>query len=277
MKGERSGPLALGLALVMLCAGVMSARAASTSVAPVVETPAVEQQSAAEIAAKAGIASHHLVSAKIIETRESVKLVTGAERQSSVPGGALAYAGQPVFVRVSEQTLSTVERIPYELQYRPEESSAGGRVVVLKTGTGGERERVFHLTYENGSLKSVALVSESQIEPTGGNVAQAGTSVYRGGAIKELYVEATAYTPTVQETDSDPWTTASGMKSGLGIVAVDPGIIPLGSKLYVEGYGYAIAGDTGGAIKGDRIDVFFYSHDEMISWGRRWVRVFVLP
>lgn len=275
MRGERSGPLALAVALVMLCACVMSARAAS--VAPIADPPAVVRQSAAEIAAKAGIASRHLVSAKIIETREFVKLVTGAERQTSSPGGALSYAGQPVFVRVSEQTLSTVERIPYELQYRPEESSAGGRVVVLKTGTGGERKRVFHLTYENGSLKSVALVSESQIEPTGGGVAQAGTPVYRGGATKELYVEATAYTPTVQETDSDPWTTASGMKSGLGIVAVDPAIIPLGSKLYVEGYGYAIAGDTGGAIKGNRIDVFFYSHDEMISWGRRWVRVFVLP
>lgn len=277
MRRERSGPLALAVALVVLCAGVMSARAAATSLAPVADSPAAERQSAAEVAAKAGIASRHLVSAKIIETRESVRLVTGTERQSSSPGGALSYAGQPVFIRVSEQTLSTLERIPYELQYRPEESSAGGRVVILKTGTGGERGRVFHLTYENGSLKSVALVSESQIEPTGGDTALAGTSVYRGGATRELYMEATAYTPTVEETDSDPWTTASGMKSGLGIVAVDSEIIPLGSKLYIEGYGYGIAGDTGGAIKGNRIDVFFYSHDEMISWGRRWVRVFVLP
>jgi 3D (Asp-Asp-Asp) domain-containing protein len=66
------------------------------------------------------------------------------------------------------------------------------------------------------------------------------------------------------------------MKSGQGVVAVDPKVIPLGSKLYVEGYGYAIAGDTGGAIKGNRIDVFFYSSGETAQWGRRWVRVFVL-
>jgi len=51
----------------------------------------------------------------------------------------------------------------------------------------------------------------------------------------------------------------------------------LGSLLYVKGYGYAVAGDTGGAIKGDIIDVFFYSTDDALQWGRRAVTVYLLP
>ena len=145
-----------------------------------------------------------------------------------------------------------------------------------KSGTGGVRERIFRLFYVNGRLVSRVLVSDSLLEPPAGDALAVGKSVYRGGATNEFYMEATAYSPTVQETDGDPWMTASGMKSGQGVVAVDPTVIPLGSKLYVEGYGYAIAGDTGGAIKGNRIDVFFYASDETAQWGRRWVRVFVL-
>lgn len=61
--------------------------------------------------------------------------------------------------------------------------------------------------------------------------------------------------------------------SGLSTVAVDPTVIPLGSKVYVQGYGYAIAADTGGAIKGNIIDVFFSSRSECYSWGRRNVTV----
>jgi 3D (Asp-Asp-Asp) domain-containing protein len=179
-------------------------------------------------------------------------------------------------VQVSERTVAVRERVPYDIRYVPEQSAARGQVVVWTSGTGGVRERVFRLLYEDGTLVSRVLVCDSLLGPPAGDALAVGKSVYRGGATNEFYMEATAYAPTVQETDGDPWMTASGMKSGHGVVAVDPKVIPLGSKLYVEGYGYAIAGDTGGAIKGKRIDVFFYSPDETARWGRRWVRVFLL-
>jgi len=179
-------------------------------------------------------------------------------------------------VQVSERTVAVRERVPYDIRYVPEQSAARGQVVVWTSGTGGVRERAFRLLYEDGTLVSRVLVADSLLEPPAGDALAVGKSVYRGGATNEFYMEATAYAPTVQETDGDPWMTASGMKSGHGVVAVDPEVIRLGSKLYVEGYGYAIAGDTGSAIKGNRIDVFFYSPDETARWGRRWVRVFVL-
>ena len=60
------------------------------------------------------------------------------------------------------------------------------------------------------------------------------------------------------------------------VIAVDPRVIKLGTKVHVEGYGYAIAGDTGGAIKGNKIDVFIPSKSRAYQWGRKNVKVKVL-
>lgn len=75
--------------------------------------------------------------------------------------------------------------------------------------------------------------------------------------------------------------TATGLKpvhdpNGLSTVAVDPSVIPLGSKVHVEGYGYAIASDTGGAIKGNKIDLYMNSEAECIAFGRRTVTVTII-
>jgi len=81
--------------------------------------------------------------------------------------------------------------------------------------------------------------------------------------------EATAYTWT-------GYRTATGTWPSRGTVAVDPNVIPLGSVLYVEGYGPAVAADTGGDIKGQRIDLYMDSYEEAIQFGRREVQVEVV-
>jgi len=82
-------------------------------------------------------------------------------------------------------------------------------------------------------------------------------------------MEATAYTWTENRTATGTWPSR-------GTVAVDPRVIPLGSELYVEGYGPAVAADTGGDIKGQRIDLYMESYEEAIQFGRRQVLVEVL-
>lgn len=88
-----------------------------------------------------------------------------------------------------------------------------------------------------------------------------------------LRMVATAYTAGCSGCSG---TTATGRAAGHGVVAVDPRYIPLGTHLYIPGYGHAFAGDTGGAIRGNRIDLGFDSHRDALSFGRRPVVVYVL-
>lgn len=92
---------------------------------------------------------------------------------------------------------------------------------------------------------------------------------------KVLIMEATAYSASPAEGTADG-ITASGTKARRGTAAVDPKVIPLGTRLWVEGYGYAVAEDTGGAIKGMRIDLFVESREEALRFGRKAVRVRIL-
>jgi 3D (Asp-Asp-Asp) domain-containing protein len=92
---------------------------------------------------------------------------------------------------------------------------------------------------------------------------------------RKLTMEATAFDPTVGGTDPHA-ATAGGYKAKYGIVAVDPHVIPLDTRLYIEGYGYAVAGDVGGAIKGNKIDLCFDTIKECYAFGRRDVVVYIL-
>ena len=84
-----------------------------------------------------------------------------------------------------------------------------------------------------------------------------------------LVMECTAYTWTGNRTASGTW-------PAVGTAAVDPKVIPLGTKLYIEGYGPAVALDTGGAIQGQKIDLYMDSEHECLQWGRRQVEVRVI-
>jgi 3D (Asp-Asp-Asp) domain-containing protein len=85
---------------------------------------------------------------------------------------------------------------------------------------------------------------------------------------KEMRLQATAYTHT-----GNP--TFTGVYPQVGTIAVDPQVIPLGTRMWVEGYGYGIAQDTGGLIKGNIIDLFMDTEAECWQWGRRFVKVYL--
>jgi 3D (Asp-Asp-Asp) domain-containing protein len=94
---------------------------------------------------------------------------------------------------------------------------------------------------------------------------------------KEITVTATAYTASCEGCSG---ITATGVNikdnPDKKVISVDPSVIPLGSEVYVEGYGYAVAADTGGAIKGNKIDVFIPDKQDAINWGKQQVEVKVL-
>ncbi|WP_088040899.1 3D domain-containing protein [Bacillus sp. EAC] len=92
--------------------------------------------------------------------------------------------------------------------------------------------------------------------------------------VKVIKMKATAYTAKCKGC-SGKTSTGLNLKSNpkLKVISVDPKVIPLGSKVYVEGYGYAIAGDTGGALKGNKIDVFIPNKTKALNWGVKTVTV----
>ncbi|NHM29429.1 3D domain-containing protein [Neobacillus terrae] len=110
--------------------------------------------------------------------------------------------------------------------------------------------------------------------PTQPETSTAKTEAVEG---KVITVKATAYTASCEGCSG---VTATGINlkqnPNAKIISVDPSVIPLGTKVYVEGYGYAVAGDTGGGIKGNEIDVFISSQDEAVKWGSRQIKVTLL-
>lgn len=150
---------------------------------------------------------------------------------------------------------------------------------VKSNGNNGQKEVTYNVVYKNGQEVSRDLMATKVLKEPENKVVVKGTgNVYasRGTNVSyksKMSCEATAY--------SGHSTTATGRTpvrnpGGLSTIAVDPSVIPLGSKVYVEGYGYAIAADTGGAIKGNKIDIYVDSSSEARSWGRRHVDVLLI-
>jgi 3D (Asp-Asp-Asp) domain-containing protein len=116
----------------------------------------------------------------------------------------------------------------------------------------------------SGMLRTDRIVRP--VEVTRPIVKAASRASTERSAYREIIVEATAYTYAGSRTATGTWPSR-------GTVAVDPKVIPLGTRLYIEGYGPGVACDTGGAIRGKKVDLYMASRGECISWGRRIVIV----
>jgi 3D (Asp-Asp-Asp) domain-containing protein len=151
-----------------------------------------------------------------------------------------------------------------------------GRAVVIERGRDGKVVREFEVTCYDGVERSRKLLTEALVTSPRSHViaVSARTLASRHGAARRtLTMVATAYSA---EQGGIKNSTSIGLRTGQGAVAVDPSIIPLGTRLYIDGYGLAIAADTGGAIKGRRIDLGFDTLREARRFGRRKVTVYIL-
>lgn len=141
---------------------------------------------------------------------------------------------------------------------------------------------------EKENQKSKELESSkstlADIEEQKRKEAEAAAAIASRGAIGNINYSKNFTMLSSAYTTGDPGVgtrTASGLPvkrdpNGYSTVAVDPSVIPLGTKLYIDGYGYAIAADTGGKIKGNKIDLFFYDSNTCNAWGRKLVKVCVV-
>lgn len=177
-------------------------------------------------------------------------------------------------------TRKVVERVEIQPTTRgkPDPGLSRGQRRTVQPGQTGILERTVEITEVNGVETSREVLDTTTLRPAVDRVMTFGSrqgvgAAYRGeipaNARGPLLMEATAYTHT-----GNP--TATGIYPFEGIVAVDPRVIPLGTLLYIEGYGYAEAQDTGGLIKGNIIDVFMDTAEKARQWGRRKVNVYIV-
>lgn len=194
-------------------------------------------------------------------SKQEVKSTT-----SNTSVDANRFAGEKIATVASKKYKTTAA-----LNMRKGASTKYKRVAVLPKGATvtyvGKKGSWYKVSYKGKK----GYVSSKYLKRT----KKASGSNYSSG--RTMYVEATAYTAYCYGCSG---ITATGINlrknPNMKVIAVDPRVIPLGSKVYVKGYGVAIAGDTGGAIRGKRIDVFLKSKTAMRNWGRRTVKITVL-
>ncbi|MGG3853284.1 ubiquitin-like domain-containing protein [Caldifermentibacillus hisashii] len=186
-------------------------------------------------------------------------------------------------VRVEKVTDVVEEPLEFATVTQKDSNLESGKQQVVQEGKTGKVQKTYEVILENGQEVSKTLISENMMENATDKIVAVGTKemtqlVSRGTETgKEFYVSSTAYTASCNGCSGK---TATGIdlhaNPGAKIIAVDPSVIPLGTKVYVEGYGYAIAADTGTRIKGNKIDVFFASQSDAYRWGQRTVKIKIL-
>lgn len=177
---------------------------------------------------------------------------------------AVTYRIEDLVIPVTTEYIETDQVAPGMSKIREQGEKGVERRVIRTTYVGGELndEQTLHQFLLDAPKKRVVMQNTKPVKTVGFDISQLKVK-------KTFTVEATAYTHT-----GNP--TATGVYPREGLIAVDPRVIPLGTQVYVEGYGYAVAADTGGAIKGNIIDVFFPSLQRCLDWGRKPVTIHIL-
>ncbi|HLU23199.1 MAG TPA: ubiquitin-like domain-containing protein [Bacillaceae bacterium] len=195
--------------------------------------------------------------------------------------------GEVNVFRVEKVTDVVEEPIDFKVITKKDSTLAKGSEKVVQQGKEGLLKKEYEVTKENGKEIDRKLVAEKTVQESQNKIVAVGTKVMvaqvsRGNNTvaangKEMYVEATAYTAYCNGC-SGKTATGINLRSNpdVKVIAVDPRIIPLGTKVWVEGYGYAVAGDVGGAIKGDKIDVFMPTKEQAFRFGRKKVKIRIL-
>lgn len=194
--------------------------------------------------------------------------------------GAIQNGSTITILQVTSRSLNTVNKdIPVQVIREKDDSLALGEERVVQVGQTGSEQVQVETLYNNGAVIKTNDLSKQVITNMTPTIIKEGTrelttsSNVAGRVSRAIVMEASAYLAS----DGDGYgITATGIPAVRGVVAVDPDVIPLGTRLFIPGYGEAVAADTGGAIIGNKIDLVMDSYGEAMDFGRRDVTVYVL-
>ncbi len=228
------------------------------------------------------------VARPVRELLDDYHVVLG-ESDRVVPGlGQEVKPGQVVrVIRVSTKEMTYREEISPKVVVRQDGNLDRGVRRVVQEGSSGLVERVARVHLEDGRIRERQILSTTWLRWPVTRVVALGTRpivhtfvTSRGQVVRYtdvLAMTATAYYPGPESCGvKAKGITRTGARATYGVVAVDPKVIPLGTRLYVEGYGFATALDTGSAIKGSKIDLCYDTYREAIMYGKRKIKVYIL-
>ncbi len=243
----------------------------------------------------------YISSGTVADALETAGIFLGEFDELSVDHNAQVQNGMDVYItRVTVEESYRYEPIPYETVMQASSSLLKGSEIVIQHGADGVRKYTYDSIFKNGVMTDRVLSGTSVHEKPVNEIIAYGTSSVISPS-SSLTVSTTSQILTLEDGTQIPYTsyidvnatayttegasfniTKSGAVARYGIIAVDPTVIPLGTRMYIASedgtwtYGYAIAGDTGGFIKGNRIDLFYNTIKECLNFGRRDVRVYIL-
>lgn len=186
-------------------------------------------------------------------------------------------AGDHIYVR--RVTTGYVEEevvIEHDQVYAIDYNMAIGNTAVTQEGQDGLEKNTYFVTYVDGEESDRELEKVEVIKEKKDKVISYGMGVLSGVPSGISYKEKISGVRAVAyHFDGNP-RGAYGLPCEYGTCAVDSSVIPLGSLLYIEGYGYAIANDVGSAIKGNTVDLYMEKNSQCLAWGARTVNVYII-
>ena len=178
--------------------------------------------------------------------------------------------------RVTKELVTEEVKTDYEVIYQADSSLVIGETKVTQKGRTGVQEKTYEITIVDGKQTEKNLVESEVIKKKRDKIISYGTKILSGKPAGLKYKERFTHVRAVSYYFGGNPVGAYGLPCEYGTCAVDKDLIPLGSLLYIEGYGYAIANDVGSAIKGKTVDLYMERLRQCGIWGARWTTVYVI-
>ncbi|UNC90682.1 3D domain-containing protein [Candidatus Contubernalis alkaliaceticus] len=237
--------------------------------------------------------THWTTKSSVREIIQNLDIVLGIEDEVEPSLSSLVDKETTInIVRVEREYVVEEVELAYSVVRRGNSSLDRGSTRTVQRGKPGLREDTWEIVYRDGEEIGREVISSEIVQPKQDEIIEVGENSvlsrdgYTMNYNRALTVTALAYCNCAQCTGSEggsartsigiPAVPGSGTRANPHIIAVDSGVIPLRSKVYIDGFGVAVAADTGSAIRGNKIDILMDSHGKALAFGRKRLKIYIL-